>query len=65
MRGLLRHLITRVYVGAGSDNAADPVLALVPAERRSTLIATPTDSPSAFDWNIVMQGAGETVFFEC
>src|ERR1700694_579812 len=38
-RGMLMHLYTRIYFGGEAANAADPVLALVPAERRSTLIA--------------------------
>ena len=42
-------------------NAADPILARVPAERRDTLIATPTADGYAFD--IRVQGPGETVFF--
>ncbi len=32
-------LYTRIYLGGEAANAADPVLALVPADRRSTLIA--------------------------
>jgi protocatechuate 3,4-dioxygenase alpha subunit len=38
------------------------VLQRVPAERRGTLIAK--KRPGALEWNIVLQGAGETVFFE-
>ena len=39
MRGLLKHLITRVYFPDEAANAEDPVLKLVPADRRATLIA--------------------------
>src|SRR5579863_3937258 len=38
-RGLLRHLITRVYFEHEPTNDADPVLLEIPAERRHTLIA--------------------------
>ena len=58
-RGLLRHLTTRVYLDPPAD---DPVLARVPAERRHTLLATPTDDGYRFD--IRLQGPGETVFFD-
>jgi len=74
-RGLLKPLLTRLYFPDEPSNAEDPVLKLVPRERRSTLIATPSGegaanaegqnaSPKLFDWKIVMQGDGETVFFE-
>ena len=39
-RGMLLHLYTRIYFGGEAANAADPVLALVPVDRRATLIAT-------------------------
>ena len=39
-RGMLLHLYTRIYFDGEAANAADPVLALVPADRRRTLIAT-------------------------
>ena len=32
MRGMLQHLFTRIYFGGEAANAADPVLALVPAD---------------------------------
>ena len=40
-RGLLRHLISRVYFEGEPANESDPVLLAVPAERRRTLIARP------------------------
>jgi len=62
MRGLLRHLFTRLYL---PDRAHDnELLELVPAERRATLVARSTEDPNTFEWNIVMQGPSETVFFE-
>ena len=39
-RGMLLHLYTRIYFDGEAANAGDPVLALVPADRRATLIAT-------------------------
>jgi protocatechuate 3,4-dioxygenase, alpha subunit len=63
-RGLLRHLITRVYFGNEPGNAEDPVLFEVPAERRHTLIASSDASnPRLFLWNVILQGENETVFF--
>ena len=38
-RGMLLHLYTRIYFDGEAANANDPVLALVPADRRATLIA--------------------------
>ena len=35
-RGMLLHLYTRIYFDGEAANAADPVLALVPADRRAT-----------------------------
>jgi protocatechuate 3,4-dioxygenase alpha subunit len=65
MRGLLKHLITRVYFPDDPANAEDPVLKLVPADRRATLIARRSASDkSALEWNIRLQGQDETVFFD-
>jgi protocatechuate 3,4-dioxygenase, alpha subunit len=58
-RGLLRHLTTRIYLEPADD---DPVLALVPADRRETLIAEREDDGYLFD--IRIQGERETVFFD-
>ena len=61
-RGMLRHLVTRMYFGDEAQaNAADPILARVPALRRETLIAQPTGNGYRFD--IHLQGPAETVFF--
>jgi protocatechuate 3,4-dioxygenase alpha subunit len=61
-RGLLTPLLTRVYF-EDEANEQDPVLALVPAERRPTLIARP-QGQGRYRWDIVLQGDGETVFLE-
>ena len=65
-RGLLRQLHTRIYFAGEAANAADPVLALVAdADRRATLIAKPVaDRAGVYQFDIRLQGAGETVFFE-
>jgi protocatechuate 3,4-dioxygenase alpha subunit len=63
MRGLLKQLMTRMYFPDDPANAADPILALVPAERRSTLIAR-KGADGSLEWNIVLQGKAETVFFD-
>ncbi len=61
-RGLLDRVVTRIYFADESSvNAADPVLGAVPAGRRDTLLAQPTDDGYRFD--IRLQGPGETVFF--
>jgi protocatechuate 3,4-dioxygenase, alpha subunit len=61
MRGLLRHVHTRVYYPDAAKNNADAVLNAVPATRRATLIAQ--GSGQHLTWDIHMQGAAETVFF--
>lgn len=64
-RGLLKHLFTRVYFADDPANAQDPVLNLVPADRRATLIARRAASgKGALEWNIRLQGQDETVFFD-
>ena len=63
MRGLLKHLMTRIYFPADAANGADPVLNLVPAARRATLIAA-TSAEGSLQWNVHLQGPHETVFFD-
>jgi protocatechuate 3,4-dioxygenase alpha subunit len=63
MRGLLRHLVTRLYFPDEPGNAEDPVLNLVPADRRTTLIAR-TVANGVLEWDIVLQGPDETIFFD-
>lgn len=64
MRGLLTRLITRIYFPDEPRNANDYVLNLVEPQRRSTLIAKRGSRPTELEWNIALQGADETVFFE-
>lgn len=64
-RGLLRHLYTRVYFAGDPDLDTDPLLALVPAERRATLLArSAAGAAGSWEWEIRLQGDGETVFFD-
>ncbi len=61
-RGMLHRCVTRIYFADEVElNAADAVLAGVPADRRETLLAVPTADGYRFD--IRLQGPGETVFF--
>lgn len=65
-RGLLNRLFTRIYFEGESRNDLDPILALVPADRRGTLIASRLRSGEepVFTFTIRLQGERETVFFE-
>jgi protocatechuate 3,4-dioxygenase alpha subunit len=60
-RGLLNRVVTRIYF-ADEDNSADPVLQTVPEDRRGTLLAQPDGDGYRFD--VILQGEGETVFFQ-
>jgi protocatechuate 3,4-dioxygenase, alpha subunit len=64
MRGLLKRLVTRVYFPDDPSNADDRVLRQLPAERRGTIIARSV-AGGELEWDVVLQGAGETVFFDC
>jgi protocatechuate 3,4-dioxygenase alpha subunit len=64
-RGMLLHLYTRIYFDGEAANAGDPVLALVPTDRRATLIATrKAGAGGVYVLDIRLQGDNETVFFE-
>jgi protocatechuate 3,4-dioxygenase alpha subunit len=68
-RGLLNHLVTRLYFADEPDNATDPVLQCVPTERRATLLAQREpqseiqSTPAVYHFDIVLQGTDETAFF--
>jgi protocatechuate 3,4-dioxygenase, alpha subunit len=65
MRGLLKHLLTRVYFPDEPSNSEDPLLQRVPSARRTTLIARKIKGdPRSLEWNVLPQGPDETVFFE-
>jgi protocatechuate 3,4-dioxygenase alpha subunit len=65
-RGLLDHLATRLYFEDERANDDDPVLRRVPEDRRATLLARrlPVDGKVVYRFDVVLQGDGETVFFE-
>jgi protocatechuate 3,4-dioxygenase alpha subunit len=64
-RGLLKHLHTRVYFEGDPANSEDLVLGLVPEERRRTLLAGRSETdPALWRFEILLQGDGETVFFD-
>jgi protocatechuate 3,4-dioxygenase alpha subunit len=62
MRGMLRHLFTRIYFDGDRSLVSDPVLALVPRWRRDTLVAKNLAGEWLFE--IRLQGDAETVFFD-
>ncbi len=65
-RGMLRQVYTRLYFSDEAANAGDAILALVPEERRGTLIAHKADGGSQpfYRFDIRVQGENETVFFD-
>lgn len=64
MRGLLKHLSTRMYFpDEAQANQQDWILQQVPAARCATLVAQAGDN-GTLRWNVNLQGAGETVFFD-
>lgn len=65
-RGMLNPLFTRVYFpDQEAANATDLVLRMVPAERRSTLVAKLEQaSPRVYRFDIRLRGESETVFFD-
>jgi protocatechuate 3,4-dioxygenase alpha subunit len=65
-RGLLRRLVTRIYFPDEPANASDFVLNLVEPARRGTLIPKKIAGQGAtLEWNVILQGLEETVFFDC
>jgi protocatechuate 3,4-dioxygenase, alpha subunit len=65
-RGMLRQSYTRIYFADEAATASDPILALVPADRRDTVIAKRDvkNGQPDYTFDIHMQGDRETVFFE-
>ena len=65
-RGLLRRLVTRIYFPDDPANDTDFALKLVEPSRRKTLIAKKhADGIGSLEWNVILQGAHETVFYDC
>jgi protocatechuate 3,4-dioxygenase, alpha subunit len=64
-KGINRRLYTRIYFADEKANDDDLVLSLVPAERRSTMIAGSSNvEEGRYDFVIRLQGADETVFLD-
>jgi protocatechuate 3,4-dioxygenase alpha subunit len=60
-RGLLHHLVTRMYFAGEPLNDTDPVLAAIDPARRATVIASASGG-ARWVFDIRLQGEGETVF---
>jgi protocatechuate 3,4-dioxygenase, alpha subunit len=64
-RGMLKQLYTRVYFSGDSANQEDPIRALVPEDRRDTLMAHSDPAQSGiWRFDVHLQGEHETVFFD-
>lgn len=64
-RGLLKQLFTRIYFDGEPSNASDPILALVPEDRRGTLMARPNaEDAGVWNFEIRLCADSETVFFD-
>ena len=63
-RGILKRMATRLYFECEAANDSDPILSLVPAERRATLIAKRQGDQPVYRLDIILQGENETVFFD-
>ncbi len=65
-RGLLNHAVTRLYFEDEPGNGEDPILQCVPEGRRKTLVAARVADAGmvTYRFDIVLQGAGETAFFQ-
>jgi protocatechuate 3,4-dioxygenase alpha subunit len=65
-RGMLRQLYTRLYFSDESSNSSDPILTLVPGDRRDTLIAHKQShmGHNVYRFDIRVQGGAETIFFD-
>lgn len=63
MRGMLKHLATRMYFPDEARNSDDAILKLVPPNRRGTLVAR-RKSKNRLEWNVILQGKNETAFFD-
>ena len=61
-RGMLRRVVTRVYLDSEPANDSDPLLSSVDPQRRGTLVAVSEEGGYRFD--VRLQGDGETVFLD-
>ena len=68
-RGLMNHLYTRIYFEDDAATATDPILRHVPETRRATLVAVAAVGAGhsltrSYRFDIILQGDGETAFFD-
>ena len=66
-RGMLIHVMTRVYFEGEPGNGNDPLLRSLPEEKRGRLLArleSGSGSPKVYRFDVRLQGEGETPFFE-
>jgi protocatechuate 3,4-dioxygenase alpha subunit len=63
-RGLMLRLVTRIYFPEEPANDRDFALGLVPPSRQRTLVARKSPNDLTLEWNVVLQGQDETVFFD-
>ena len=68
-RGVLKQMVTRIYFAdQAAANDADPVLGkIADAKSRQTLLAKPgkgKDGITTYQFDVILQGKGETAFFE-
>ena len=65
-RGMLRQIYTRMYFPDEAANGTDPVLEVVPEDRRGTLLARKEmrGGLPVYTFDIRVQGENETVFFD-
>lgn len=64
-RGVVRHLMTRAYLPDNKETFdADPVVQLVPEDMRAQLLMRPGKDARHYEFDICLQGEGESVFFD-
>jgi protocatechuate 3,4-dioxygenase, alpha subunit len=67
-RGLLKHLVTRIYFADQAEaNEVDPVLSRIEdAAVRKTIVAAKANGSGipTYRFDVILQGKGETAFFE-
>ena len=63
-RGLLKHQFCAVFLEDDPGLGDSALLRQVPAERRATLVAKRTGTPDEYRWDLWLQSARETVFFD-
>ena len=66
-RGMLIHLMTRIYFEDEPANGGDPLLSALPEEKRTRLLARAEPGegvPRTYRFDVCLQGELETPFFE-